>query len=101
MTAKAYAIAVGRLLVDTVRASECSAREAAVKQLKQPGVGWRDLERRGYFVVQVTIATVAPSPRASTPITALVVAAAEAKLKHHDPDRRPIRRLIGGRSAAS
>jgi hypothetical protein len=95
MTAKAHAIAVhGSILVDTVRASESDARQAAIQLLKQPGTSWRDLERDGHRVVQVTIATVAPSPRASTPITALVVAAAEKRLKHHDPDRRPIRRLI-------
>ncbi len=45
----------GVLLVDTVRCAEWDARQAALKLLKRPGIGWRDLERSGYHVVRVTV----------------------------------------------
>jgi hypothetical protein len=56
-TIPAYAVAEhGRLLVDTVRATEADAKCAAIKLVKQPGTGWRELERdRGYRVVRIQV----------------------------------------------
>ena len=66
-TVTAFAVALrGELIIDTVRAEESAAREAAVRLAKQPGVGWRDLQARGFAVVAVTVAVASvrrePSP---------------------------------------
>jgi hypothetical protein len=60
----AYAVALrGAILVDTVRSTEGDAKQAAVQNLKQPGVGWKDLVARGHAVVAVTVAPVRREPR--------------------------------------
>jgi hypothetical protein len=71
----AYAVALnGSILVDTVRSTEGDAKQAAVQNLKQPGIGWRDLAARGHTVVAVTVALArreprpAPRPADSAPI---------------------------------
>jgi hypothetical protein len=105
MTAKAFAVVDRtRLLADTVRSAEHAAREAAVKLLKQPGVGWRDLERAGYRVVAVQVAAAPPPPpRPSRKPADLVVAVARERLRMpplrpelSGPDAVPIRRLLKG-----
>jgi hypothetical protein len=67
MTATGFAITHnGTLLVDTVRSSEGEAKSAAVKIAKQPGVGWRDLQARGFDLVEVQITRAPPArPRAA------------------------------------
>jgi hypothetical protein len=104
MTARAYAIAVPvRLCVDTPRTSEADAREAAIRLLKTPGVGWRDLERAGYRVVSVEVSS-APPPRPRSPgkPADLVVARARERLRTSSADGVPIRRLRGaGRGGLS
>jgi hypothetical protein len=109
MTAKAYAIAVhGSILVDTVRSTECDARQAAIQLLKQPGTSWKDLERAGHRVVPVQVtAAPPPPPRAARKPADLVMAAARERLRTapqrpgpSGPDAVPIyRRLLKGRAS--
>jgi hypothetical protein len=104
VTAKAYAIidGRGRLLLDTVRAEEHVAREAAVKLRKTLGVGWRDLERDGHRVVLVEVTMVQPQSKSTRKPADLVVAAARERLESaaaDSPDHRPIRRLLKRRTS--
>jgi hypothetical protein len=58
------------LLIETTRASVVAAKEAAIKLVKRPGIGWRDLEKDGCRVVAVTVAiAVDPPPRPQRTLT--------------------------------
>jgi hypothetical protein len=102
MTARAYAITTGgRLLLDTVRASESDAREAAIRLVKQPGGRWKDLERDGHRVVPVHVSTAAASPadgkRRDLTAPRDIPGWSRAQARHEASsaaDHRPVRRRV-------
>jgi len=102
MSIHAFAITHhGSLLVDTVRSSEGEAKNAAIKIARTPGTNWRNLQTRGFDLVEVVISP-RPRPRPTQGGSARVLAAARERLatrtEQAPADLQPVRKLLEKRS---